>query len=77
NNVFEGLAFAPDGKTIWLGMESAVYQDGPIATVEAGAVARLTRLDRDGKVVAQYALPIDPIQATNGGKNGDNGLSEI
>lgn len=77
NNAFEGLAFSPDGKAVWLGMESALYEDGPIATVEAGTVTRLTRLDRDGKVLAQYALPIDPIQAKPAGKNGDNGLSEI
>jgi hypothetical protein len=29
---FEGLSFAPDGKSVWLAMESALYQDGPIAT---------------------------------------------
>jgi hypothetical protein len=77
NNVFEGLSFAPDGRSVWLGMESAIYEDGPIATVEAGAVSRLTRLDRSGTVLGQYAVPIDPIQAKPAGKNGDNGLSEI
>lgn len=77
NNVFEGLSFAPDGNSVWLGMESALYEDGPIATVDAGTVVRLTRLDRAGTVVAQYALPIDPIQAKPLGKNGDNGLTEI
>lgn len=77
NNAFEGLAFAPDGQSIWLGMESALYEDGPVSTVEAGTVTRLTRLDRDGRTLAQYALPIDPIQAKPAGKNGDNGLSEI
>src|SRR5687767_2568139 len=74
---FEGLSFAPDGKSVWLTMESALYQDGPIATPSAGAIARLTRLDRDGKVLAQYAYPLDPIQAVPTGKNGDNGVSEI
>jgi hypothetical protein len=74
---FEGLSFAPDGKSVWLAMESALYQDGPIATPTAGAVARLTRLDRAGKVLAQFAYPVDPIQAVPTGKNGDNGVSEI
>jgi hypothetical protein len=74
---FEGLSFAPDGKSIWLTMESALYQDGPIATPSAGAIARLTRLDRNGKVLAQFAYPLDPIQAVPTGKNGDNGVSEI
>lgn len=77
NVTFEGLSFAPDGQSVWLAMESALYQDGPLATVEAGTVARLTKLDRAGKVIGQYALPIDPIQAKATGKNGDNGLSEI
>ena len=74
---FEGLGFSPDGKSVWLAMESALYQDGPIATPSAGAIARLTRLDRDGKVLAQFAYPLDPIQAVPAGKNGDNGVSEI
>jgi hypothetical protein len=74
---FEGLGFSPDGKSVWLAMESALYQDGPIATPSAGATARLTRLDRDGKVLAQFAYPLDPIQAVPTGKNGDNGVSEI
>src|SRR5688572_1193319 len=74
---FEGLSFAPDGKSVWLAMESALYQDGPIATPSAGAFARLTRLDREGKELAQFAYPLDPIQAVPTGKNGDNGVSEI
>jgi hypothetical protein len=77
NLAFEGLSFAPDGKSVWLAMESALYQDGPIATTGAGAVARLTHLDRDGKVLAQYAYPVDPIQAVPAGKNADNGVSEF
>ena len=35
NMAFEGLSFAPDGKSIWLTMESALYQDGPISTPSA------------------------------------------
>lgn len=77
NLTFEGLSFAPGGNSVWLAMESALYQDGLIATPTAGAVARFTRLDRDGTVLAQYAYPLDPIQAVPTGKNGDNGVSEI
>lgn len=73
---FEGLSFALDGKSIWLAMESALYQDGPIATTDAGTVTRLTHLDRDGKLLAQYAYQLDPIQAVPTGKNADNGVSE-
>lgn len=77
NLTFEGLSFAPDGKSAWLAMESALYQDGPIATPSAGAIARLTRIDREGNVLAQFAYPLDPIQAVPAGNNGDNGVSEI
>ncbi len=74
---FEGMSFAPDGRSVWLAMESALYQDGPIATPSAGAIARLIRLDREANVLAQFAYPLDPIQAVPTGKNGDNGVSEI
>jgi hypothetical protein len=77
NLSFEGLSFTPDGKSLWLGMESALYQDGPIATTTAGTVARFTRFDRAGTMLAQYAYPVDPIQAVPSGKNADNGVSEI
>ncbi|HEX6117808.1 MAG TPA: esterase-like activity of phytase family protein [Dongiaceae bacterium] len=77
NNAFEGLSFAPDGNSVWLAMESALYQDGPVSTPSAGAMARLTRLGRDGKVLGQFAYPVDPIQAVPTGKHGDNGVSEF
>ncbi|GAB2176068.1 esterase-like activity of phytase family protein [Dongia sp. agr-C8] len=77
NNTFEGLAFTPDGSALWLAMESALYQDGPVATVEAGALARFTKFDRDGKLRAQFAYQIDPIQAKSAGEHSDNGVSEI
>jgi hypothetical protein len=58
-------------------MESALYQDGPVSTPSAGAMARLTHLGRDGKVLGQFAYPVDPIQAVPTGKHGDNGVSEF
>jgi hypothetical protein len=77
NNAFEGLSFAPGGRSVWLAMESALYQDGPISTPSAGAMARLTHLGRDGEVLGQFAYPVDPIQAVPTGKHGDNGVSEF
>lgn len=74
----EGLAFAPDGRSLWLGMEAPLYQDGPLATPDHGAVSRFTRLDRDGKVLAQYAYPLDRVQGVPApGRFADNGVSEI
>jgi hypothetical protein len=77
NKTLEGLSFTPDGDALWLSMESALYQDGPVPTVEAGAVARFTKFDRDGKVLGQYAYPLDPIPAKSAGPGSDNGVSEI
>lgn len=75
NLTLEGLSFTPNHDALWLGMETALAQDGPIATVAAGSVARFTRFDLSGKVVGQYAYLVDPIQAA--GKTGDNGVSEV
>lgn len=77
NLTFEGLSFTPDHAALWLGMETALVQDGPIATVDSGSVARFTKFDLSGKVMAQYAYPVDPIQAKPTGKSGDNGVSEV
>ena len=78
NMTFEGLSFAPDGNSLWLGMEAALYQDAALATPEHGSVVRITQLGRDGKVLGQYAYPIEPIaSAPAPGRNGDNGVSEI
>lgn len=79
NNVtFEGLSFAPDGASLWVSLESPLYEDGPLPTPERGAVSRITRLARDGTVLAQYAYPVDAIPARPGpGKAADNGISEI
>ena len=77
NNALEGLSFTPDGDALWLAMETALYQDGPVATVDAGALARFTKFDRDGKLRGQYAYALDPIQAKSAGEHSDNGVSEI
>jgi hypothetical protein len=78
NLSFEGLTFAPDGETLWVAMEAPLYQDGPIPTPTAGACSRLTHYDRAGKILGQFAYPIDPIPGVPApGKNADNGVSEL
>lgn len=78
NATFEGLAFAPDGQSIWVSMEGPTYEDGALPTPTTPAVTRFTRFDRAGQVLAQYAYPIDAIPAAPAaGKNADNGVSEI
>lgn len=78
NYTFEALSFAPDGRSVFVAMESAIYEDGAMATPDHGAMTRITRLDRKGKVLAQYAYRIDAIPAKPApGKSADNGVAEI
>ncbi|MQA37247.1 esterase-like activity of phytase family protein [Rugamonas aquatica] len=79
NNLsFEGMSFAPDGRTLWVSMEGPMYQDSEAPTPEQGSVNRITHFARDGKVLEQFAYPLSAIPAAPGkGKYADNGISEI
>lgn len=78
NATFEGLAFAPDGASLWASLEWPLYADGPIPTPQHGAHVRMTQFQRDGKVLRQFAYPLDAIPAAPApGKNAENGVSEI
>lgn len=76
NLTFEGLAFSTDGRWLWLAMEAPLTEDGPVSSVAAGGVTRITKLDRQGRVAARYTYRLDPIQAATR-KRSDNGISEI
>jgi len=78
NLALEGSSFTPDGSYYYTSMEAALYQDGDISTVDAGSYSRITKYNRSGDIVAQYAYPIDAIPAKPGaGKSADNGVSEM
>ncbi len=78
NATFEGIAFAPDGRSLWASLEWPLYQDGPIPTPQHGAMVRMTQFQRDGRVLRQFAYPLDAIPAEPGpGKEAENGVSEI
>jgi hypothetical protein len=78
NLTFEGLTFAPDGKSLWVSMEAPIYEDGPITSVSNGGYSRVTQYDRSGNVLKQIAYPIDAIPvAPATGKSADNGVSEM
>jgi len=80
NKLFEALAVTPDG-TVYVANEDALIQDGPLTTVQAGSVVRVTAMDpATGKPKGQYAyaLPAIPVDAAAGAPFGpDNGLSEM
>jgi hypothetical protein len=74
----EGLAFAPDGQSLWLAMEAPLFQDGPLADRQHGAVVRLTQVDRSGQMLAQHAYPLDPVAAAAApGRFSDNGVADV
>jgi hypothetical protein len=78
NQAFEGVSFTPDGNTLWVSLEGPMYQDGPEPDPAHGAVNRITHFTRDGKVLGQYAYPLEAIPAAPGpGMAADNGVSEI
>ena len=78
NLTFESLTFSPDGDSFWTALEASLLQDGAVSTQTVGGTTRLTRLARDGRMLAQYAYPLDPWQLTPAvGRSGDNGLVEL
>lgn len=77
NATTEGISWSADGRSLWMSMEGPLVQDGPIPSVAEGGLTRLSRLDRSGKLVAQYAYRIDPVQVASLVGVGDNGISEI
>lgn len=78
NQGFEGFSFTPDGRSLWVSLEGPMYQDGPEPSPSHGAVNRISHFSRDGKLLGQYAYPLEPIAAAPGqGKAADNGISEL
>lgn len=74
----EGMSFSDDGRHLWLAMESPVIQDGPVAGPGQGALTRISLVQRDGTMVAQYSYRLEPTPAPAfDGAFVDNGISEI
>ena len=80
NLSFEGMTLTPDGKALWVSMESARYEDGPEPTVDkAGGPLRITLYHANsGNAIRQIAYIPDaiPLRPTEKGE-ADNGVPEI
>ena len=77
---FEGLSVSPDKRTLWIATESALTQDGDIASLDAGAAARIVKYDlATGEPVAEYVYEVDPIAQTPTPADAfaDSGLAEL
>ena len=78
NGAFEGLTFSPDGSSYFVSTELPLYQDGDLATGDAGSVNRITQYDREGTVLAQYAYDTDAVpNVEDGAQFTINGITEI
>src|SRR5436190_5861913 len=62
NLAFEAAAVAPDGRHLFVGMEGAVAQDGPPATLDNGSASRILRYNlATGRLDRQFVYVTDPI----------------
>ncbi|MBB4195144.1 hypothetical protein GGE45_005063 [Rhizobium aethiopicum] len=79
NLAFEDLAVAPSGD-VFVGVEAALYQDGPKPLLTTGSLSRIIRYDgATGEPKAEYVYPVSPIPqaATKADGGNDNGMSEM
>jgi len=76
NLAFEAAAVAPNGRHLYVGMEGALAQDGPAATVSNGSTSRILRYNlASGRLERQDVYVDDrvaepPVPATNFSVNG-------
>ncbi|MBL8703078.1 MAG: esterase-like activity of phytase family protein [Alphaproteobacteria bacterium] len=83
NLLFEASAVSKDGKTLFVGAENAIVQDGPIASLTLGSPSRITAYDiATGLPTAQYVYEVAPIPKATPLPPGpstfnDNGLVEL
>lgn len=62
NLAFEAAAVAPDGRHLFVGMEGALVQDGPAATVDNGSPSRILRYNlQNRKLDRQYVYMNGPV----------------
>jgi 3-phytase len=62
NLAFEAAAVAPNGVQLFVGMENALAQDGPAASLTTGSASRILRYNlASGRLDAQYVYFDDPI----------------
>jgi hypothetical protein len=62
NLAFEAAAVAPNGRHLFVGMEGALAQDGPAASLTGGSPARILRYNlATDRVDAQFLYGTDPL----------------
>jgi hypothetical protein len=79
NKGFESLTLTPDGRSLISGVENALLQDGPAATLEEQSPARLLQIDLMNESIVEQVYLVDTIPVAPKPANGDadNGLAEL
>jgi len=78
NLVFEALSTTPDGKTVWVGTEGALFQDDKISTPSNTSTLRLIQY-KDLKPVKEIAYLLEKVPSIKiaGLVVGETGLSDM
>jgi hypothetical protein len=62
NLAFEAAAVSPDGRHLFVGMEGALAQDGPAATLDTGSASRILRYNlQTRRLERQFVYLTDPV----------------
>ncbi|MEV5969672.1 esterase-like activity of phytase family protein [Streptomyces sp. NPDC051921] len=61
NQAVEAITFGSHGRVVTSAVEGPLLQDGPVPDLQHGALVRVTRQTRDGRVLGQFAYPIEKI----------------
>jgi hypothetical protein len=80
NLAFEGLSLSPSGRWLTAITESALRQDGPMASFTAGTTVRLLRWDRSGPASpTEYRYQTEPVPRPPSGAASvqHNGVAEL
>lgn len=73
NKGLESLALSPDGRALFTTSESALAEDGPVATARAGTLVRLLRIDRATGAATEHGYLTDAAV----GDGCDHGVSDL
>lgn len=80
NNLgFESLTASPDGQSLFLANEAALYQDGEKAGYNRGSLVRIVRYHPGAAMVGQHPYRIDPLPITkkSQGTKASSGLVDL
>lgn len=78
NLVYESLAASPNLKYLYAATENALWQDGPIPTIDNGSPSRVIAYNlKQKRPGSEYVYCVSPIPQQVPGSYADNGLVEL